>query len=606
MIILASRYLRFIYTVCEDRYRRFFKMMIPSANLTPRNADASNSGGGDMSGLATLAVGNGLHFSVVHARIPGLIQTINILSCINIPLCAIIIAVVLVHTRKHNMRDRVSFRLSASIALADMLYAIIQLIFNDEKLTDSFSSLQIRTIGFFHLLGFNALIFTTTCIAFHLHLTALLSKQKLAHKFSPWYELVSWVVAALVAHPTFYAFDRWTKIKAINIIVLGNYSESRYHMVVWLMYGWCAAALVYCLLVCILVIIRMLPLWKKAKNNRFTQPEGGGGGGGENSSGGFGDSRSGGTFDLTYAECSPQYISYNSGNESSGGMANSTGSQPYGYMPREQAMKEKRKSRRVIRRRKREVTFAVTRIALYSLIPLICTPILPVYLTMEHPSVVMVNVTVVLPSLCGILNFVVFMANPMLDPTWKKMFRWAKKRYIALTKGCVSQGQDQGQQPNGHDNSGGGDSKRWTTASTATGIDAANGAKTFAAETSGTASTAVTAPISQLPKLQPLETERSGSSNGMSDEKQGVEELMDYSTTKTSGSTNPSQNYTDEDVGDKMGVYETSSVTSSTAPIRNSIQARTVKFASPKHTNDSSVFISHNDNGQSDERKHYS
>ncbi|KAJ1916638.1 hypothetical protein H4219_003653 [Mycoemilia scoparia] len=392
--------------------------------------------------LQSLTNFQGLSFSVVHARIPGLIQTINIISCINIPLCVIIIAVVLGHARNHDMIDRVSFRLSISIAVSDMIYACVQLIFNNEKLTDTFSSLQIRTLSFFHLLGFNGLIFTTACIAFHLHLTALLTKQKLARKISPWYELIAWGLAALVAHPTFYAFDKWAKIRAINIIILGYYSVIRYHMIVWLMYGWCALALLYCLLVCVLVIIRMLPLWKRAKNNALSLPEG--------HHCPFNDPENVTTGIDEYSEVTPMDGSNNVsslGPQNSGTTPNSNNSSVHRnvsninqiinsgksdsgrlnneyYIPREQMLMERQRRQAMAERRKREITFAVIRIALYSSIPLICTPILPVYLTMIHPSIVMVNVTVILPSLCGILNFVVFIANPMLDPVWRKVRAW--------------------------------------------------------------------------------------------------------------------------------------------------------------------------------------
>ncbi|KAJ1918656.1 hypothetical protein H4219_002459 [Mycoemilia scoparia] len=340
--------------------------------------------------------GHGMYYTAVHARITGLIQTIQALSILNILLCSIVVGTVIFYARKHDMIDRVSFRLSASIAIADTLYSIIQLIVNDEKFTDKLSEMQLRTLFFFHLSSYNVLVFTTACIAFHLHLTALLNKQKLARKFSPWYELISWSISIIIAHPMFYVYNRCLKIKGLNIIIMADYSLVRIRIIVWLMYGWCAMALLYCLFVCILVIVRLMPVWKQVNCNVLMLPEGGRENIASDTDVSLADKRKSSTEH-------PNYI---------------TSSQLLGNSKNGHSISE---------RRRREVRFAVVRIALYSIIPFITSPIMPAYLSIVNPSIILANVTIILPNLGGLLNFIIFMINPHLDPAWRTIKRKAKQ-----------------------------------------------------------------------------------------------------------------------------------------------------------------------------------
>ncbi|KAJ1918699.1 hypothetical protein H4219_002421 [Mycoemilia scoparia] len=353
----------------------------------------------------------GLVYTVLHARIPGLIQTIQALCILNIPLCVIIIATVLGHIRRYDLRTHVSFRLSISIAIADLMYSIIQLIVNNESYTDTLSEMGIRTLFFFHLLCYNALIFTTACVAFHLHMTALANRRKLARKISPYYELIAWVVSAIVGHPIFYIYKRFSKIHGMNVIMTADTSMGHIRALVWLMYGWCAIALLYCAFVCVLVVIRLLPKWRDSGRSSYvlTFPE-------EANTAGSGSIGNNYTYRV---EASSKNLVGKSSKSNATSAADGVDVEAGQLSERQDEFHTKK-----------EIRFAIIRIALYLVAPLISTPVLPAYLSMEHPSVNIVNVVIILPCLGGLLNFAIFMIHPLLDPFWKAIGRF----FVSLFK----------------------------------------------------------------------------------------------------------------------------------------------------------------------------
>ncbi|KAJ1674348.1 hypothetical protein EV182_003463, partial [Spiromyces aspiralis] len=364
-----------------------------------------DNGGGS---ITTLFLSNKpMYYNVVHAHITVLTSVIQAFSILNIPLGLIVIGMVIYFSRHHDLKERVSFRLSASIALADIIYAIVQLIVNTESLTDNMSEIQLRALFFVHLTAFNATVFISGCISHFLHCNALLNKKRFARKCSPWYEAIAWGLALAISQAMFYVYDRCLKFKGLNIIIMAEDSLPKMRATIWAMYGWCALTLLYCLYVCIMVVIRLMPVWKRissapvlSSNDKFNSAT-------HLAAGEFAD---------------PEPIAHpvrtNRLNSANSEMVRVPISGQTHYTS-EKLLGTKGKRSEASERRRREIRFAVIRIAMYCLQPIITTCIMPIYLSILNPSIALANVTILLPNLGGTLNFIIFMVNPQLDPMWQ-------------------------------------------------------------------------------------------------------------------------------------------------------------------------------------------
>ncbi|KAJ1672291.1 hypothetical protein EV182_007230, partial [Spiromyces aspiralis] len=289
------------------------------------------------------------------------------------------------------MRTQVSFRLSASIAVADIIYSVVQLVLNSEQYTDSLSVMHIRFLFFLHLASVNAVIFNTFCIALNMTLTLLVDRRVLARKLSPWYELFAWLAAVAIGHPIFYLYKHMSKVHGLNIIIASDDSMGKIRTFVWLMYCWCAAALLYCVVVCVLVILRLaMMVGRKSKAGTLRCTEG------RANYACFSDAT---TPVLSAAKlASPLLLSSSSALEAAltpGGSTATVGATRHGRaLGNVNDEAGAPHYRRIEYRTRRDVHFAVIRIALYMVAPLVSTPIMPVYLSIEHPSVSIVNVVI--------------------------------------------------------------------------------------------------------------------------------------------------------------------------------------------------------------------
>ncbi|KAJ1910885.1 hypothetical protein H4219_006100 [Mycoemilia scoparia] len=397
------------------------------------------------------------YVNVLHARIRHVTAAIEAISYLNIPLCLIIMIIVALQARRYDMIDKVSLRLSVTIAAGDLIYSLVQIIVNQESYTNKMSEMGLRTIYFFHLMGFNMNIFATTCIAFHLHLNTLLSRAALARKLSPYYEVFTVFMSIIIAHPVFYIMDTFTKIPVFNVIIIRDKSIGETRMIVWLMYGWCTVALLYCLIVCLIVVVRIFLLWKQTdRNNQFA------------ANGGM-------RVESSYhpgSEHNPNTNSHNS-NNNGGGRSNNrvlsqninngmtqtstSSSTPFQHQKshlhdheedgRQNSIEKSRvttttttssflrgENSRRFNRHRREFSFAIFRIALYCTVPLITTMWLPAYISTVNPSILLANITIILPGLATILNFLIFIINPQLDYMWAEIWRWFRIDVLKKSK----------------------------------------------------------------------------------------------------------------------------------------------------------------------------
>ncbi|KAJ1911306.1 hypothetical protein H4219_005980 [Mycoemilia scoparia] len=116
----------------------------------------------------------------------------------------IITTVIVLAFLRPDVFKRPSVRLSGSIAVANAVYALISFLLTHYPLMSSLSQLQLATIFWLRESFPLILVLLNDCIVFHLQLTVLMRKTKLAKKFFyPGYEVFSFVAGLAI---TAYVF----------------------------------------------------------------------------------------------------------------------------------------------------------------------------------------------------------------------------------------------------------------------------------------------------------------------------------------------------------------------------------------------------------------
>ncbi|KAJ1915301.1 hypothetical protein H4219_004388 [Mycoemilia scoparia] len=214
------------------------------------------------------------------------------------------------------------------------------------------------------------------------------------------------------------------------MIIVGTYELNAFRGYVWLIWGPSSIAILYCLFVCGSVFLRLLPIWKRTAMNTFSVAEGQ-----------FDDFHDAENLSSTAASSSLSASNRNS-------ISNNNPSDPLNRRVRDSAgsydrfddnqgftkstglKKQRMRRKSVVMKKRRELSFAVFRIAMYTTIPIICISMVPIYLSIENvTNEVYITSILVLQSLCGILNFLVFIANPVLDPFWRDFFDKVRAKF---------------------------------------------------------------------------------------------------------------------------------------------------------------------------------
>ncbi|KAJ1915303.1 hypothetical protein H4219_004390 [Mycoemilia scoparia] len=206
------------------------------------------------------------------------------------------------------------------------------------------------------------------------------------------------------------------------MIVIGTFQLKQFRGYVWAIWGLSSVAILYCLFVCGMVFLRLLPIWKRTAMNTFSVAEGQ-----------FDDFHDAENLSSTAASSSLSASNRNS-------ISNNNPSDPLNRRVRDSAgsydrfddnqgftkstgfKKQRMRRKSVVMKKRRELSFAVFRIAMYTTIPIICISMVPIFLSIENvTNEFYITAILLLQSLCGVLNFLVFIANPVLDPLWRKL-----------------------------------------------------------------------------------------------------------------------------------------------------------------------------------------
>ncbi|KAJ1914258.1 hypothetical protein H4219_004869 [Mycoemilia scoparia] len=189
--------------------------------------------------------------------------TINAIS-----ICLSIIVVIMVITMvisKPNMGLKPSFRLSAWIALSDIIYSTLKIVQSCHIHMLTFSDKGLRAIQW--MLYFSGLVFMflTSCIVLHLQLTVLHSKVHWAAKLNPFYETVCIVLALALTQPFMYKImTAWEP----DVQLIASFApEKTLTGLIWgCVLSWMIITLVYCIIVCAILVAKLYLL------SRWTKP----------------------------------------------------------------------------------------------------------------------------------------------------------------------------------------------------------------------------------------------------------------------------------------------------------------------------------------------
>ncbi|KAJ1670801.1 hypothetical protein EV182_007987, partial [Spiromyces aspiralis] len=153
------------------------------------------------------------------------------------------------------------------------MYNIALVAYSYSYLIKDMTDSKIRIVAYFHITSLNALIFITTSITFHLHLASILNRVTLANRISPYYELISWSLAAAVSTPIFF-IGRFVHLNPFSAILYFEVSWVWLRIDVFGIYLPAIICLTYCSAVCVIVVIRLLPVWRRINLNQLTSPDG--------------------------------------------------------------------------------------------------------------------------------------------------------------------------------------------------------------------------------------------------------------------------------------------------------------------------------------------
>ncbi|KAJ1910334.1 hypothetical protein H4219_006235, partial [Mycoemilia scoparia] len=184
-----------------------------------------------------------------------------ILSWISVVLSLIVVIVVACFICNRTFLRRPSFRLSASIALADIMRALVVIIMHQPGYASRMSDVELRLSWFFTLAAAFVSLFITDCIALQLHLTIILRREKLAWKLNPWYEVIGWGLGLILAHPNLYLYEHYHWGTELNAVILVDKSFTTISLKLWAMYIWFAIGIVYCVVISAIITWRLIAMF---------------------------------------------------------------------------------------------------------------------------------------------------------------------------------------------------------------------------------------------------------------------------------------------------------------------------------------------------------
>ncbi|KAJ1918673.1 hypothetical protein H4219_002476 [Mycoemilia scoparia] len=450
-------------------------------------------------GNSTGLMDGGWAYRVIFVPQPPLTDIAKGFDIAGLVLSFCVLMTVIYRAFKIDIFERPSFRLSASIAIGNILCLLSEVILTTDRLTKGKSSTSLKVLVWLRIFGIAVFVFATMFIAFHLHMTILLNKSLLARKLNKFYELITWTLCAIIASPAFYGYKETLRHPDMGIVFHVDKTLGHMRMVSILIYVWMIVAIGYCTIISIVVMVRLVPslrrVWilerwkhrleKKIDTNEYNlqqtrqlgsdnvgdpRPEskkrsrilGGSRGRGdiEAGNGNYNHNRS--STD-SHAHHRPVFspapadnpnddgdgvsevssiTSFHIGNNNRLDQVSLTAfnknprgtyfdsklkpkHEPYGVSNssshtlgrQSQVRKEQKNKDDELSRRKRQISFVIIRIALQTILPLLSTPWIPIFMCIRAPPTSFANLIKFTPFLNALLGFVTFVIHPELNPS---------------------------------------------------------------------------------------------------------------------------------------------------------------------------------------------
>ncbi|KAJ1916649.1 hypothetical protein H4219_003664 [Mycoemilia scoparia] len=208
-------------------------------------------------GISTSVLGNWAYVELV----------LNILSiALSVIVITTILSMMFVSKQSRNIAMKPTLRISASIALVDIILSsnLIAQLFG--KYMETRPEIEYRFITWMSFFTALAFVMLTCCIVLQLQLSVLHNKSHIAAKLNPYYELVTLLISLVLTHPIMYLFKIEWIPRAQTIY--GNTTSPGGSAYMWLTFlVWMTGGLLYCLVVSILLIFKLFPVWRQMYNN---------------------------------------------------------------------------------------------------------------------------------------------------------------------------------------------------------------------------------------------------------------------------------------------------------------------------------------------------
>ncbi|KAI8319931.1 hypothetical protein GQ54DRAFT_264521 [Martensiomyces pterosporus] len=275
----------------------------------------------------------------------------------------VVAAVVLSCLRKPQLLSRTSFRLSAWIAVCDIIYSACGLCTFDNGYMSGLSEMHLRVIHWFMSGSILSFVFLTVCLGIHLILTVLTHKSNIARPIQAFYEYVSVFLGFLLAHPILYLYTlvQWAPRAQVFHI---QADPAEYNRNAWLTkWMWILGSIVFLLGVSVAVCNKMIRSFSKT-SSLTAYPEG-----------------TSEWDDITISSVNAQ--------------------------------------------RKREIRSVTLRIACYPLVPIFTQTWVLAANTVNLCPMWLYVLANLLPATQGMINFLIFLMNPAWDGQRSKIFKRA-------------------------------------------------------------------------------------------------------------------------------------------------------------------------------------
>ena len=356
----------------------------------------------------------------------------TLVGVVSIVSTTIVIGIVTYFCRRKGYMQNPVFRLAGSVALTDLILAISGMLLLWLLPHLEHYDILIRVCGWFIGTSFFVFNTSTMCIALHIHLTVLANRHHWAKRLYLWYEVIIWSVGLIITSPIIYitSENRWTMIHYLD-----NESTGRAVMFALfiVLYVWNSLCIIYCGVISVMTFCRLLPSYcnttstntstlsiKSENYSPFSPPL---------------DQRPA-TITSLDGTISDYSINAPVAAKLQRQVAVVAPVMEHSKPPRPRSFTPVKPTSYCTARHRRKIRYALHRIILYPLIPVIVQTITFAFIAKHDSPKSLGNIVIFSLMAQGILNSSLFIFYPGLDPFWSHLKATVLKSMSQLPIRC--------------------------------------------------------------------------------------------------------------------------------------------------------------------------